>query len=163
METVISIRPAVADDAPGIARTFLQSAEHHAGLDPARYFVPEAQAIIERYREGRQHPPDAADSSVTLVAETNGEIVGFIDVRLERSTDAMHRELVYCHIIEIAVENSHKSRGIGTQLLERAEEWGRERGAHLASLEHLASNTRAAAFYQRMGYQVAAMTAIKRL
>ena len=32
------IRRAVAEDADGIARTFLESAEHHASLDSELYF-----------------------------------------------------------------------------------------------------------------------------
>jgi hypothetical protein len=41
------IRPAVPEDAEGIARTFIESAEHHAKLDPARYFVPELHRSLE--------------------------------------------------------------------------------------------------------------------
>jgi len=92
-----TIRPAVPGDADGIARTFLESAAHHAGLDPERYSVPALDLIAARYREGRQHPPHEGED-VTLVAELDGEIVGFLDARLEQSPDPMHREMTYCHI-----------------------------------------------------------------
>jgi hypothetical protein len=36
----LAIRPAVLEDADGIARTFFESAEHHVSLDPARYAIP---------------------------------------------------------------------------------------------------------------------------
>jgi ribosomal protein S18 acetylase RimI-like enzyme len=160
----ITIRPAVSADADGITRTFLESAEYHAGLDPERYFVPDFAEISARYREGRQHPPDADEEGTTLVAELRGEIVGFVDARLFRSPDPMHREMLYCHIVEIAVSRRYQSQGIGERLLAAAEDWGRGQGAKLASLEYLAANARAASFYQRrMGYHVAAVTAIKRL
>lgn len=160
----ITIRPAVPDDADGIARTFLESAEHHARLDSERYLVPSAEGISLRYREGRQHPLEAHAETITLVAEIGGEIVGFVDARLQRSPDAMHRELTYCHVAEIAVSNRNQSQGIGAQLLRAAEDWGRRQSAEFASLEYLAVNTRAGAFYQqRMGYRVASITAIKRL
>lgn len=160
----LSIRPASPDDAEGIAATYLQSAEHHANLDPARYFVPAPETIAARYREGRQHPPTETASTITLVAELDGLIVGFVDARLEQSPDAMHRDLLYCHVIEIAVDERHRSSGIGERLLEAAEDWGRRNGAALALLEYLASNTRAAEFYQkRLGYQPAAISVIKRL
>jgi len=160
----VSIRPAVPEDADGITRTFLESAEHHAGLDPARYAVPAMDAISARYRDGRQHPDEAGGEAVTLVAELGGEIVGFVDARLARSPDPMHRDLLYCIIVEIAVARRHQNQGIGAKLLQAAEAWGREHGADLASLEYLAENTRAGDFYQqRMGYRVAHITAIKRL
>jgi hypothetical protein len=79
----IEIRPAVPKDAEGIARTFLESAEYHAELDPERYSTPTVETISARYREGRQHRSQTGGDVMTLVAELSGEIVGFIDARLE--------------------------------------------------------------------------------
>ncbi len=160
----ITIRPAVSGDADGIARTYLESAEYHAGLDPERYSPPAVETISARYREGRQHPPDAAGGGITLVAELSGEIVGFIDAGLAQSPDPMHREIIYCHIAEIAVSSRHQNQGIGGRLIQAAEEWGRRQGAEFASLEFHTANVRAGSFYrQRMGYRPASITAIKRL
>ena len=160
----ITIRPAVSEDADAIARTFLESASYHARLDPERYVVPAVETISTRYRKGRQHSPEIGREGLTLVAELRGEIVGFIDARLESSLDAMHRDMIYCHIAEIVVSCQHRKQGIGGELLRAAEDWGRRHGAKFASLEYHAANTRASMFYQRhMGYRVASMTAIKRL
>jgi ribosomal protein S18 acetylase RimI-like enzyme len=160
----ITIRPAVSADADGITRTFLESAEYHAGLDPERYVVPKFEEISARYRDARQHSPDVGEPGITLVAELSGEIVGFADTRLYTSPDPMHRDITYCHIVEIAVSRQHQGQGVGERLLLAAEDWGRQNGAELALLEYLAPNGRAASFYQRrMGYHVAAMVAIKRL
>jgi ribosomal protein S18 acetylase RimI-like enzyme len=160
----VTIRLAVAADADGIARTFLESAAYHACLDPDRYSAPAIDRISARYRDGKQHPPYAAGISITLVAELKGELVGFIDARLEQSPDPVHRDIVYCHIAEIAVNSHHQSQGIGGRLLRAAENWGRLQGAEFASLEYHIANTRAGSFYQkRMGYGPAAITAIKRL
>jgi GNAT superfamily N-acetyltransferase len=160
----VEIRPAVPEDADGIARTFLESAEYHAELDPERYSTPSVETISARYREGRQHPSHAGPAVMTLVAELSGEIVGFIDARLERSTDAMHRAMSYCHIAEIAVRSGRRNQGIGGRLLGAAEDWGRRLGAEFASLEYHAANTSASLFYrERMGYRLASITAIKKL
>jgi len=160
----LEIRPAVPGDAYGIALTFLESAEYHAELDPERYLIPAVEMISARYREGRQHPSHTDKGGITLVAELNGEIVGFVDARLEQSPDPMHREMIYCHLAEIAVRRGHRSQGIGGRLLRAAEDWGRRLGAMFASLEYHATNTRASLFYQeRMGYSMASITAIKRL
>jgi len=157
----IEIRPAVPEDADGIARTFLESAEYHAELDPERYAAPAIEMISARYREGQQH---AGRDVITLVAELSGEILGFIDARLEKSTDAMHREMIYCHIGEIAVRCRYRNQGIGGRLLRAAEDWGHGLGAEFASLEYHAANARASLLYQeRMGYRLASITVIKRL
>ena len=160
----VMIRPAVADDAYGIARAFLESAEHHATLDPLRYAVPSFEAILTHYREGQRHWGVADGKGITLVADLGGEIIGFIDARLEQSSDPMHRELVYCDISEIAVIRRDRNRGIGRRLLQGAETWGREHGADYASLEYHAANTTAGRFYQnRMGYRTTHIIAIKPL
>src|SRR5947209_7167521 len=160
----VRIRAADPEDADGIARVFLESAEYHARLDPERYSVPEFKTISKRYREARRRLTAASGDSVTLVAELSAGIVGFVDVRLEHSPDPMHRRILYCHIVEIAVAERYRRQGIGEQLLRGAEEWGRQHGADLASLEYLVSNTRAARFYtEHMGYSAAATIAIKRL
>jgi len=163
-QDMITIRPAAVEDADEIARAFLESAEDHATLDPERYSAPAVDIVLERYREGRQHPPESGGNAVTLVAELGDEVVGFVDSRLERSPDPMHRDIVYCQVTEIAVCRRHRNECIGEQLLRAAEDWGREQGAQFAILEFLASNMRASRFYQhRMGYSVASITAIKRL
>ena len=160
----ITIRRAVLDDAEGIARSFLESAEFHSRLDPERYSVPALEVVSARYREELQHPSNADERAITFVAEFSNEIVGFIDARLEESPDAMHREMTYCHIAEISVCERHQNQGIGQRLLQAAEDWGRREGAEFASLEYHAGNTRAESFYQqRMGYRAAAIKAIKRL
>jgi len=159
---LVEIRRAVPEDADGIARTFLESAEYHSELDPERYSAPAVETISARYREDRQHPSHGDTEATTVVAELNGEIVGFIDASLEQSPDAMHRKMIYCHIAEIAVRFGHRNQGIGGRLLRAAEDWGFRLGAEFASLEYHAANTRAGLFYQeRVGYRLASMTAIK--
>jgi GNAT superfamily N-acetyltransferase len=158
-----AIRRAVADDADGITRTFLESAEHHASLDSELYFVPAVETIAARYREGWQHPAEERAQSITFVAELSGDIVGFIDARLYQPTDAMHRQMVYCLVSEIAVRREHQNYGIGGQLLRAAEDWGRQHGAEFAALEYHAENKLAGAFYQHMHYRLASITAIRRL
>jgi ribosomal protein S18 acetylase RimI-like enzyme len=145
----ITIRQAVSGDAEGIARTFVESAEYHARLDPQRYAAPTLETISSYYREARQF---------------GSQIVGFVDAQLERSPDQMHRRLVNCHVSEIAVRQKHQNQGIGGRLLQAVEDWGRQHGAEFASLEYHVANTRAGAFYQRrMGYRLASIIAIKRL
>src|SRR5689334_19642418 len=98
LKCLLKIRPAVPEDADGIARTFLKSAEYHAELDPERYATPPIETILARYREGGRSLTRAGRVAIILVAEVCGEIVGFIDASLEQSPDAMHREMVYCQI-----------------------------------------------------------------
>lgn len=160
----VRVRVAAPGDADGLATVFVESAVHHARLDPERYAVPTTASIAARYRTGQQHATQVAADGVTLVAELSDGIIGFVDARLDRSPDPMHRDVLYCHIGEIAVSAKYRGRGIGGRLLRAAEDWGRRHGADFAYLEYHADNSRAAEFYhRRMGYRVAALAAIRRL
>jgi|SRR5581483_9284676 len=157
----VTVRAAEPLDADAIVRVFLESARYHAALDPERYRVPEPADVLPRYT-GRTLVHDA--DTITLVAHADGTLVGFVDARLEKSPDLMHRRIVYCHVSEIAVSGRYQRQGVGGQLLRAVEEWGRQRGAAFTSLEHHVANTRAAAFYEeRMGYFIAADIRVKRL
>jgi ribosomal protein S18 acetylase RimI-like enzyme len=156
MSSELTIRPYVSDDLAGLTRVYLESAEHHAALDPQIYRVPSVDEIRARY-EGR-----IAALQVTLVAVREGKIVGFVDAQMLRSSDAMLRSTYYCHIAELAVGRECRSQGIGASLLQAAEVWGREHGAEVVSLDFHTANLRAADFYQqRMGYRVTSRTAVK--
>jgi len=156
------IRPATPEDAEAIARVYTESAEHHALIDPERNHVPDRAAIAERYRSGQQHPEDS-DETITLVAEDDGQVLGFLDARLLRPFDPMYRPTTYCFVADVAVTAAHRSHGIGEQLMRAAEQWAREQGADFVSLEYHTENPRAAAFYERLGYRPASVVAIKRL
>lgn len=158
----ITIRLALSGDAEGIARTYLESAEYHACIDPERYSSPAYETILARYQQERQHSA-VNRQDITVVAEVDGVIVGFIDVGLEQSPDLMHREITYCHVSEIAVSKGHQNQGIGGLLMQAAEDWGRKMGAEFASLEFHNGNKRAGLFYQKLDYSPASITAIKRL
>ena len=158
----VRIRQSVPADAEGITRIYLESAEHHARIDPERNHVPDRATIQERYRAGRQHPESAA-ANVTLVAEAEEGILGFLDARIDRPFDPMYRRMTYCFVADIAVASSHRSQGIGEKLMRAAEEWGRRNGAELVVLEYHNANPRAAEFYARLGYRPASVVAVKPL
>jgi ribosomal protein S18 acetylase RimI-like enzyme len=158
----VRIRPATPGDAEAITGIYTQSAELHAGLDPERNHVPDRIGIEERYRRGRQHP-DQDSPTITLVAETDGTVIGFLDARLIQPFDPMYRPMTYCFVADIAVAESHRSEGVGEQLMHAGEAWAKEHGADFVSLEYHIGNTRAASLYERLGYRPASVVAIKRL
>jgi len=152
------IRAATSEDAAAITFVYLESAEHHAAIDPERNYVPERAAIEERYRSGKQHPSEPA---VTLVAEADGSVVGFIDARIGETFDPMYRPARYCFVADIAVARAHRSKRIGEQLIEAIEKWAASQGATAMLLEYHVGNTRVADFYKRQGYRPASVVAYK--
>lgn len=157
--TIRKFRPS---DTERLALVYLDSARHHAAIDPERYLVPEWDAVVQRYLTGGQHPPRS--HALTLVAERGPEIVGFLDAWLQSPSDMMHCPALFCFIAEIGVAQHCRSQGIGELLMRACEEWARSEGAEYMSLEYNAHNPRAGRFYEeRLGYRTGSIAAIKRL
>src|SRR6185369_7667716 len=79
---MLTIRAATADDAAGIARVYMESAEYHARLEPDRYWLPSLDAITAQYRE-RGRLSQTNGDAITLVAELDAQVVGFVDAKLD--------------------------------------------------------------------------------
>ena len=58
----------------------------------------------------------------------------------------------------LAVERAYQRRGVATRLMEAVEQWGRERGATLVSLDTWIDSEQSVPFYERrMGYRRASI------
>jgi ribosomal-protein-alanine N-acetyltransferase len=108
------------------------------------YSLAELRAYIE------------SDDSLTLVAEDEqGRIGGFIIAQLELvRVRRRERSSVSLggHIITIDVLPDFRNRGLGTELLQRAEQWLGQHGAETVLLETAIDNELAISFYRKHGY-----------
>jgi GNAT superfamily N-acetyltransferase len=87
----------------------------------------------------------------TFVAELpGGEIAGWVGVFVYRTVAADARG----EISGLVVDESARSLGIGRRLLERAEEWARQKGCSAVGLRSNVTRERAHSFYERCGYRV---------
>ena len=91
----------------------------------------------------------ASSNSVVLVAEDNDQLVGYVE--LEGGPFQRNRGTA---TLVIGVLESASGRGLGTRLLGEAERWARAHGLHRLELTVMEHNDRAAALYQRMGYEI---------
>jgi ribosomal protein S18 acetylase RimI-like enzyme len=123
---------------------------YDAGRDEAA-----VQALIERCfadGAGRIEPLDAlinraADTTLWFVAEDGGEVVGAIRSEL-RATG-----FITGYIREVAVEESHRRRGLGGALIGEAARELVARGAVLIRLHVRSSNPDALRLYERLGFE----------
>lgn len=156
MEVVI--RPAKPEDAEGLAAAARDLASQYATREPERFSVPEREeqlAVLTRLLEA---PLD--ENAVWLVAEVAGEAVGdayaqlhepVADASAQPQRDAGRRRV---YLEYLAVQERHRSVGIGSRLLDAVEQWARARGAELIATDtNLRSNFGAVEFYERHGYE----------
>jgi len=91
-----------------------------------------------------------------LVAEVNGEVVGYIMCRVEFGLSNLRFGLAKKgHVISIAVLPEYRRRGIGEALMRKAMEAMKEYGASEYYLEVRISNLPAINLYKKLNYKIA--------
>jgi ribosomal protein S18 acetylase RimI-like enzyme len=132
----ISIRPARRSDVAPIARLVVQLA----------LSLQEHSAVTEDYV---LRILDSGEAGI-LVAEGGGEVIGILSYTLRPS---LYHAATSCMIEELAVDESHRSSGVGSQLLNCVLTLARDKGCVELAVSAMASNTRAIALYKRLGFE----------
>ncbi|MFX0139723.1 MAG: GNAT family N-acetyltransferase [Candidatus Hodarchaeota archaeon] len=88
------------------------------------------------------------DMKVAIVAEVNGMFAGQVEVRPLKGSSQHVGDLI------IALFNSYRDIGIGTEMMKEAEIQARRIGLEIITLKVYASNNRARHVYKKLGYQV---------
>ena len=88
-------------------------------------------------------------NSTVIVAETVGQLVGYVDARGGR----FGRNRITAHVV-IGVLAAASGHGVGSRLLGELEQWALEHEIHRLELTVMAHNRRARQLYERMGFAV---------
>lgn len=103
------------------------------------------QRAMEEARQGRR---------ILFVAEANGEIVGQIFVQLSSSRSRRKGKSTIGYLQSFRIKPLFRNRGIGTRLIQQAEEILKERGFQRAVIAVAQDNLDARRLYERQGYSV---------
>lgn len=87
----------------------------------------------------------AEDRSTVIVAESDGEIVGFCTAYLDIVSVRFGQR---CWVEDLATHPDRRSQGVGTQLLDAACEWARTHGASHIELDSGDARHGAHRFYE---------------
>jgi len=86
-------------------------------------------------------------NSVSLIAQINGEIVGFIIGLIQHI-----RGMKTGHIYTIDIAIKHRRRGVGIKLLKELEQIFTKKGVKVCFLEARLNNVAALELYKKQGY-----------
>ncbi len=129
---LVTIRPATTADAPRLA-ALLGDEGYPAGPS-------DIVSRLERF---------AADQSRVLVAEHDGEVLGFVALhvlpRFEHSDPIVR-------VIALVVDPGVRERGVGHHLMEEAERVGRDAGAAFVEVTAGRHRPDALRLYEALGY-----------
>lgn len=144
-EIQIRIRPAEAKDRDFILSLVPRLVEFGppAWRDPTQITSGEQRALANALAA---HPPKTA---IFIAEDGAGTALGFI--HLHCATDFFTLE-EHGHISVIAVAAAGEGRGAGRALMQAGEEWARQQGYRLLTLNAFVENRKARRLYQKLGY-----------
>ncbi|HEX2302118.1 MAG TPA: GNAT family N-acetyltransferase [Gaiella sp.] len=155
MAAEIVVRRATRDDAPALARLSIESSAYYARIAPELF----AEGELDGFAEWIAAEWDDGPDTLALVAEVEGSIAGYVEAVLQEpepwrrffgSRDLRERRLF---VNAVLTGEPYRRRGIATRLVEKAEAWGRERGATVSLLDTWAESPASVPFWERrMGY-----------
>jgi GNAT superfamily N-acetyltransferase len=91
----------------------------------------------------------SSEHAVFVAQSPEGRILGWIGLCILHMVEADAR----AEVSGLVVDENTRSKGIGRRLLERGEQWAREKGCRQIGLRTNVIRERAHAFYERQGYQ----------
>ena len=129
------IRPATSDDAPALSRLLTQLG-----------YPTDAPDIPERIEKLHAR----AGTTVLVAEDRQGEVVGVVTVHLFQS---IHASEPTAWLTTLVVDEKARGRGVGSALVERAENWAIQHGARRMSLTSALHRTHAHDFYKTRNYE----------
>jgi GNAT superfamily N-acetyltransferase len=131
----IEVRPAEIGDVTAIA-----------GLAGELGYPSTAEQVRDRLAAIEKDPRHAT----FVAASTGNEIIGWIHLSEDHSPGSDPR----AEIRNLVVDSRFRSAGAGRLLVERGEQWARDRGLAAIGLHSNILRERAHAFYLRLGYTI---------
>jgi len=107
------------------------------------------------YGQGELTPQEISDfvkktmqKGIMLVAEVDGRVVGWCDIRPGEQEKNRH-----VGIMGLGIHKEHRGRGIGSKLVEEALKRAKEKNLAKVELHVFATNARAHALYKKLGLE----------
>ncbi|MEO5940745.1 MAG: GNAT family N-acetyltransferase [Candidatus Limnocylindrales bacterium] len=146
----IEIRPVTLDDLEVLIDIYLETARHHAAIEPAVFQVPDradAGARLRRRIDAR------GETSEYVAAILDGRMVGSATINFEdRPGPGSMMVPVRQAEFGVSVVDGYRGRGIGRAVIGHLEAWAVERGAERILLNVAEANVDAIRLYHALGY-----------
>lgn len=101
---------------------------------------------VEEYEEGYLEKYFSGNDDVILVAESQNIVIGYLSVEVHREEN----EFIY--LDDFSIEEEFRGKGIGSQLLKKAEEYAEKLRIDTICLHVEKDNKSAFKLYERNGY-----------
>ena len=147
----VEIRPVTVDDLETLIDIYLDTARHHAAIDPEVFHVPARADVETRLRrriDGR------GQTGEYVAAIVDGQMAGSASVDLADPPSAgnMARNVPTAEF-GVSVIEGFRGLGIGRTLIAACESWAAEHGVERMILNVSEANEGAIRLYHELGYR----------
>ena len=137
-------------DASVVRTCFVELQEAEREVEPE---LPHGEAVVDAYLTEMFKGCEKWNGQV-FVAEHGNATVGFVCVYARMTiADPDEAQKEFAYISDIAVLQQYRGRGIGRDLMARAEQYARQSGATTLRLVVLSRNTGAKQLYSTLGFR----------
>lgn len=106
---------------------------------------------------------EGADSAI-FVAEAAHQLIGFAEVYVRQDeSNPLRTSYRHGHLQSLMVKEAFRGQGVGTKLLEAAQQWARERGATEMRVETWEFEEGPLRFYEKNDYRTLRRTLVRAL
>ena len=157
----VRIRPVTPDDLEVLIDIYLDTAVHHAAIDPEVFHVPARDEIAVRLRRRISGRGETGEYVAAMIGD---EIVGSasVDIADPPSAGNMMRAVPTAEF-GVSVVDGWRGHGIGRALIEHLERWAAAHGIERMILNVSEANEGAIRLYHAMGYRDFDRAMLKRL
>ena len=141
------VRRATKEDAAIIAEFAMKLVDQHVGYDTVRFSrIGNADGMADFYRGQTE-----VENASVLVAENDGEVVGFAFMEFEPIIYAeLATKVVWLH--DIFIDDAARATGAGKKLIEAVAVEAKRFGANKILLSVAAKNVGAQGFFEQTGF-----------
>ena len=140
------IRKATINDIPVIGKLYREQYKEMSKLIPD--FIKEGDQSTDFLENTISN-----ENSDILVYEMHDTIVGFILLQAKQRPDfSFIVPGKYCYIMDLIITEKHRCNGFGTELMNSAKNWAKEKDCKFINLEVLTNNPKAIALYEKLGF-----------
>lgn len=161
----VDVRPAGVPDFEALCRLYIEFHEFHVLGVPDRLLTLGDVAEFDCSKLIADLGKILDSESATLfVAETKGRLVGLAEVyiRVDEPVDVSITR-TYAYLQSLLVSQSCRGLGVGKQLLEAVERWGRDKRADEVRIETWEFPAGPLAFYENRGYRTLRRVLVREL
>ena len=157
----VEIRAVTLDDLETLIDIYLDTARHHAAIDPEVFHVPDRADVAVRLRRRIDGRGETGEYVAALV---DGVMAGSGSVDLaDPPTPGNMIRAVPTAEFGVSVVDGFRGRGIGKALIDHLERWAAGRGVQRMILNVSEGNEGAIRLYHELGYRDYDRAMLKRL